>query len=157
MAGDSNPKYHGNFGLNGEYKGIGLSCSFSYKLGGDYYNQTLVDRVENVDIADNVDRRVLKDTWQGVGDVATFKRITSSPSTTYATTRFVERNNELQFASFTCYYDFKYQSWLEKLKLERLKLSFYMSDIFRISTVKTERGLDYPYARTFSFSLSATF
>ena len=46
---------------------------------------------------------------------------------------------------------------LEKLKLERLKLSFYMSDIFRISTVKTERGLDYPYARTFSFSLSATF
>lgn len=157
VAGDSNPKYHGNFGLNGEYKGIGLSCSFSYKLGGDYYNQTLVDRVENVDIADNVDRRVLKDTWQGVGDVATFKRITSSPSTTYATTRFVERNNELQFASFTCYYDFKYQTWLEKLKLERLKLSFYMSDIFRISTVKTERGLDYPYARTFSFSLSATF
>ena len=71
--------------------------------------------------------------------------------------RFVERNNELQFASFTCYYDFKYQTWLEKLKLERLKLSFYMSDIFRISTVKTERGLDYPYARTFSFSLSATF
>ena len=157
VAGDSNPKYHGNFGLSGEYKGIGLTCSFSYKLGGDYYNQTLVDRVENVDIANNVDRRVLSDTWQQAGDVAKFKRITSSPTTTYPTTRFVEKNNELQFASFSCYYDFKYQSWLQKIKLERLKLSFYMNDLFRVSTVKTERGLDYPYARSFSFQLSATF
>ena len=157
VGGDSNPKYHGNFGLSGEYKGIGLTCSFSYKLGGDYYNQTLVDRVENVNIANNVDRRVLSDTWQKAGDVAKFKHIGSTPSTTYATTRFIEKNNELQFASFSCYYDFKYQSWLQKIKLERLKLSFYMNDLFRVSTVKTERGLDYPYARSFSFQLSATF
>lgn len=157
VVGDSNPKYHGNFGLSGEYRGIGLSFTFSYRFGGDYYNQTLVDRVENVDIANNVDRRVLNDTWNNVGDIATYKKITSSPSTTYPTSRFVERNNELQFASFSCYYDFKYQHWLRQLKMERLRLSFYMSDIFRISTVKTERGLDYPYARSFSFSLTATF
>lgn len=157
VAGDSNPKYHGNFGLSGEYKGFGLTCSFSYKLGGDYYNQTLVNRVENVNIANNVDRRVLHDTWQKAGDVASFKHITTSPSTTYATTRFVEKNNELQFASFSCYYDFKYQPWLQRIKLERLKLAFYMNDLCRISTVKTERGLSYPYARNFSFSLSGTF
>lgn len=157
IAGDSNPKYRGNFGLSGEYKGFGMNCSFSYRFGGDYYNQTLVNRVENVDIAHNVDRRVLHDTWQQPGDVATFRKITWRPSTTYPTTRFVERNNELQFASFSCYYDFKYMGWLRKCKLERLKLSFYMNDLFRVSTVKTERGLDYPYARNFSFSLSATF
>ena len=37
IAGDSNPKVHGTFGFNGEYKGIGLSLLFSYQLGGDYY------------------------------------------------------------------------------------------------------------------------
>ncbi len=157
VCGDANPKYRGNFGLSGEYKGVGLSCSFSYRFGGDYYNQTLVNRVENVNIAHNVDRRVLHDTWQKTGDVAKFKNITWRPTTTYPTSRFVEKNNELQFASFSCYYDFKYMDWLKRSKIERLKLSFYMNDIFRVSTVKTERGIDYPYARNFSFSLSATF
>ncbi len=131
--------------------------SYSYRIGGDYYNQTKVNRVENVDIAYNVDKRVLSDTWNEVGQIATYKRITTNKTTTYPTSRFVEKNNELQLASVSCYYDFKYQSWLRKIKLERLKLSFYASDLFRLSTVKAERGLDYPYARTFSFSLSATF
>ncbi len=157
VVGDSNPKYHGNFGFSGEYQGIGMTCSFSYRFGGDYYNQTLVDRVENVNVAYNVDRRVLNDTWQNPGDVAIYKHISSSPSTTYPTSRFVEKNNEIQLASFSCYYDFKYMSWLKRIKMERLKLSFNMSDVFRISTVKTERGLNYPYARSFSFSLAATF
>lgn len=157
VVGDSNSKYHGNFGFSGEYRGFGATCSFSYRWGGDYYNQTLVNRVENVDIAYNVDKRVLSDTWNEVGQIATYKRITTNKTTTYPTSRFVEKNNELQLASVSCYYDFKYQSWLRKIKLERLKLSFYASDLFRLSTVKTERGLDYPYARTFSFSLSATF
>ena len=157
VVGDSNPKYHGNFGFSGEYQGFGATCSFSYRFGGDYYNQTLVDRVENVNVAYNVDRRVLHDTWQNVGDMAIYKHISSTPSTTYPTSRFVEKYNELQLASFSCYYDFKYMSWLKRIKMERLKLSFNMSDVFHISTVKTERGLNYPYARSFSFSLAATF
>ena len=97
------------------------------------------------------------DTWQNVGDMAIYKHISSTPSTTYPTSRFVEKYNELQLASFSCYYDFKYMSWLKRIKMERLKLSFNMSDVFHISTVKTERGLNYPYARSFSFSLAATF
>ncbi len=157
VGGDSNPKYHGNFGCSGEYKGIGLTCSFSYRWGGDFYNQTVVNRVENVNIANNVDRRVLHDTWNNVGDIATYKKINRTANTTRMTSRFVERNNELQLASVSCYYDFKYQNWLKKIKMERLRLSFYMNDLFRISTIKTERGTDYPYARSFSFSLTGTF
>lgn len=157
VVGDTNPAVHGNFGFSGEIEGIGFSASFSYKLGGDYYNQTLVNRVENVDVAYNVDRRVFSDTWQEAGDIATYKKITSTATTTYPTSRFVEENNELQLASFSAYYDFKYQSWLEKLKMERLRVTFYMTDVFRISSVKTERGYDYPYARSFSLSLTATF
>jgi len=157
VAGDSNPKYHGTFGLSGEHRGLGFTCTFGYRFGGDYYNQTLVDRVENVNVARNVDRRVLNDTWNTVGDIATFKKITATPSSTYATTRFIEKNRELTGSSFSCYYDFKNHQWLKKLYTERLKLSFYMNDLFRISSVKTERGLNYPYAHSFSFSLSATF
>ena len=157
IAGDSNPKIHGSFGFNGEYKGIGLSLLFTYQAGGDYYNQTLVDRVENVNIANNVDRRVFSDTWNEAGDIALYKHISSTPTTTYASTRFVQRNNMLDLTTLSAYYDFKYCKWLQKIKLERLKATFYMNDVFHLATVKAERGLNYPYAHTFSFSLSATF
>ncbi len=157
IAGDSNPKVHGTLGFNGEYKGIGLSLLFNYQCGGDYYNQTLVDRVENVNIANNVDRRVFCDTWNTIGDVARYKHISSTPTTTYASTRFVQRNNMLDLTSLSAYYDFKYCPWLQRFKMERLRLTFYMNDVFHLCTVKAERGLSYPYARTFSFSLTATF
>jgi len=157
IAGDSNPKLHGTFGFNGEVKGIGLNILFSYQLGADYYNQTLVDRVENVNIANNVDRRVFSDTWNNVGDVALYKHISSTPSTTYASTRFVQRNNSLNFTSLSAYYDFKHQEWLRRSFMERLRLTFYINDLFHLSTVNTERGLSYPYARSFSFSATATF
>lgn len=157
IAGDSNPKVHGSFGLNGEYKGAGLSMLFNYQLGGDYYNQTLVDRVENVNIAYNVDRRVFNDTWNKPGDLALYKHISSTPTTTYASTRFVQRNNMLDLTSISGYYDFKYCKWIHSIGLERLRATFYMNDVFHLSTVKAERGLNYPYARSFSFSLSATF
>lgn len=50
------PKLSGTFGFNFEYKGFSVNTSFYYKLGGQYYNQTLVDKVENVDIQYNVDK-----------------------------------------------------------------------------------------------------
>ena len=157
IAGDSNPKVHGTFGFNGEYHGIGLSLLFSYQLGGDYYNQTLVDRVENVNIANNVDRRVFSDTWNEAGDVALYKHISSTPSTTYASTRFVQRNDMLDFTTLSAYYDFKYMPWLKRSFLERMRVTFYVNDVFHLSTVKAERGLNYPYARSCSMSLTATF
>ena len=157
IAGDSNPKVHGTFGFNGEYKGIGLSLLFSYQLGGDYYNQTLVDRVENVNIANNVDRRVFSDTWNTPGDVALYKHISATPTTTYASTRFVQRNNMLDLTSLSAYYDFKHCAWLRRIGMERLRVTAYMNDVFHLSTIKAERGLSYPYARTFSLSVTGTF
>ena len=50
VVGDKQPKLSGTFGFNFEYKGFSVNTSFYYKLGGQYYNQTLVDKVENVDI-----------------------------------------------------------------------------------------------------------
>ncbi len=155
VCGESNPKLQGNFGFNAEYKGIALNCSFSYKLGGDYYNQTLVDRVENVDVQYNVDRRVFTGTWKKAGDVTFFKRISDTPTTTRPTDRFVERQNELSLASLNVSYDLRHVHITKYV--ERMKLSFYMTDVFRVSSVKAERGLEYPFARTYSLGLQATF
>lgn len=42
-----------------EYKGFGLSAYGTYEGGCEYYNYTLVQRVEDANIRVNVDRRVL--------------------------------------------------------------------------------------------------
>ena len=157
IAGDSNPKVHGTLGFNGEYRGIGLSILLSYQLGADYYNQTLVDRVENVNIANNVDRRVFSETWNEPGDVSLYKHISSTPTNTYASTRFIQRNNMLDLTTLSGYYDFKFHSWLQRFGIERLRITLYANDLFHLSTIKAERGLSYPYARTFSGSITLTF
>ena len=108
-------------------------------------------------MAHNVDSRIFRDTWQNVGDIALYKHISSNPTTTYASTRFVQRDNTLDFTALSAYYDFKNHAWLKRSKLERLRLTFYLNDVFHLSTIKTERGLNYPYARTYSFSLTTTF
>ena len=155
VCGEANPKFQGNFGFNAEWRGLAVNCSFAYKAGGEYYNQTSVDRVENVDVQWNVDRRVFTGTWKEPGDRTFFKRVESTPTQTYPTSRFVEKSNELSLSSLNVSYDFKRLN--VKRYVERLKIAFYMTDVFRVSTVKAERGLEYPFARTCSFSLQATF
>ena len=45
----------------------------------------------------------------------------------------------------------------KKFGMQALSVQANMNDIFRWSTVKAERGIDYPFARTVSFSIGATF
>ena len=97
----------------------------------------------------HADYKMLGDYWDLENEVWVNEK-------TRATSRFVQKRNELDFASLTAYYDFK-REWIQKIGLERLKLSFYMNDICKFSSIKVERGLDYPFARTMSFALSATF
>lgn len=106
VCGDTQPKYNGNFGVNGEIKGWGFNVSASYRWGGQYYNTTLVNKVENASLQYNVDRRVLTDRWQKAGDIALYKSITDQ-STTYPTSRFVQDYNLFTLASLTLYYDFR--------------------------------------------------
>ena len=153
--GCEDPKFEGNFGTMLNYKGFQLSAYFKYSYGGDIYNQTLVDKVENVDPLKNADRRVLYDRWQKVGDVAKFKAIDNT-TTTYPTSRFIEEQNYITLSSLNLSYEFNPEV-LKFLHVERLKLSLIGNDIFRVSTVKMERGITYPYARTFSLSAQLTF
>lgn len=156
VCGDLLPKINGNIGFNGEIKGIGFSVSANYRLGGQIYNETLVNKIENVALQYNVDRRVFTDRWKQAGDVALYKAI-SDQSKTYPTSRFVEDYNTFTLASLSLSYDFRDWDFVKKSFLERLKVSAYTNDLFIISSVKTERGTTYPFARTFSFSVQATF
>lgn len=155
VCGDTRPKCTGNFGLNMDYKGFSLSLSFYYRLGGQIYNQTLVDRVENAYIGLNVDRRIYDSVWKKPGDKVHFSY--TPYKKTKPSSRFVQDLNEVRLSTLNIGYDFKYSSVLKYLSVERLKVNFYMNDVFRASTVRIERGLTYPFARTCSFSLQATF
>ena len=139
-----------------EWHGIGLSAGFTWQLGGQMYNETLLSKVENADIRYNVDRRVFSGRWSQPGQIARFKSITDD-SYTQPTSRFVEDYNTLTFSSLNLYYDFRECKFVKNSFLERMKASFYMNDIATISSVKTERGTSYPFARTFSFELQLTF
>lgn len=155
-GGDTRPKVSGNFGINAEWHGIGLNAGFTWRLGGQIYNTTLLNKVENADVHKNVDRRVFTDRWNTPGQVARCKAI-SDDSSTQPTSRFVEDYNLLTFSSLNVYYDFRECGFVKNSFLQRMKATFYMNDIATISSVKTERGTSYPFARTFSFSLQVTF
>ena len=157
VCGDELPKYTGTFGFNLDWKGFSVNTSFYYRLGGQMYNQTLVDKVENCDMNYNVDHRVYTGRWTTPGQKAEFKKMTDPNYFTRPTSRFVQDLSELQMTSLNIGYDFRNCKFMQKGIIERLKLSFYMNDVFRLSTVKTERGTDYPFARSFSFQLQATF
>lgn len=166
VVGNSSPSYRGNFGFSGEFNGIGLSVTARYLGGGQLYNQTLVNKVENVDMNYNVDRRVLTGRWLYQGQQTNFKglRIFDYDSGNYIsvdektrpTSRFVQDRNELDIAAVNLYYDFN-QNLLDNFGLQRLRVSFNMNELYKFSTIRIERGTQYPFARTMSFSLMATF
>ena len=158
VCGNTQPDFNGAFGVNISYKQWSLFASFLYEWGGQQYNQTLVDRVENAKIAQgNVDLRVLTDRWQKPGDVAQFKNIKDASLTTLPTSRFVQDNSFLRLNALTLTYDFN-REWLKRnLGLRMLRLEASTSDLINWNSVRQERGLSYPKSYKFNFSVKAQF
>lgn len=164
-AGSSLSKYRGNLGISGEYKGFGMGVVARFITGGQIYNSTLVNKVENINTAYNVDKRVLDGRWKEPGDDADFIRLAPVrlPDGTYeynpktkATTRFVQDRDELDISSINLYYKFD-KSLIKRAGFSKLKLSVNMNDVYKFSSLTIERGTTYPFARTVSFSINATF
>lgn len=156
VVGDENPDASGNVGLNVGWKGVFLNANFSYQWGAQTYNSTLLNKVENANIlGGNVDKRVLTQRWNKAGDLAPYYDIEDN-SQTNPTSRFVQDYNYFNFSSLCVGYDFR-QELIRKIRLSALGIRFNMNDICRWSTVKEERGLGYPYSRSFSFSLNVSF
>ena len=137
ICGDSEPKVFGNVGTNLYWKGWNLNMVFKYDLGADYYNSTLAERVEGANPRYNADRRVLNNRWKEPGQHALYKNI-KEYTTTYISSRFVQKENTLQLTSLSLSYDLN-REWIRKFGLNTMRLSFYMNDVFRASTVKNER------------------
>lgn len=157
-VGDSRPKIEGVFGNTLYYKGFSCSIHLRYSFGGDVFNQALYEKVENINteaLKKNQDKRALTDRWQNIGNVAKFKRISLTDYTPISS-RFVMKNNYLSIESVRVGYEFD-GDLIKRTGLSRLAVDAYMNDIARFSSIKSERGIDYPFARTMSFSVSASF
>jgi len=152
---DPTPKVTGSFGTSIAYKRWLLNANFFTTLGGKDYNQTLVDRVENADPRYNVDRRVLTDRWKKPGDRAFFKNI-ADLGTSQLSDRFIQKDDELTLQSVYLSYDFDPRVY-SRLRMRNLRLALTMNDVFHWSTMKIERGIDYPFARSFTFSVQTSF
>ena len=158
-VGDTNPKAQGNFGTTLRWKGFSLGLNFQYRLGGQTTLNTLLKKVENISntaIKYNQDRRALHDRWQQPGDNAKFKRIDDT-STTNMSTRFIADENTLQCTSLSIGYENTTASWLRMVGLSSFYCRLYTNNLFRLSTVKEERGLDYPFSRSMSASIGLRF
>ncbi len=129
------------------------------------YNSTLVSKVENADLNGNVDRRIFTGRWRKAGDISPYKALgkvyvasqdeMASP-TTYPTTRFVQKNNELTISSVQLSYDFFRHGFVKKIGMERIVLRCTVNELHKYSSIRVERGTDYPFARKFNFELAIT-
>ena len=156
-CGLDQPKYRGNINSMFRWKNLSLSASFGFRLGGQQYNRTLIDRVENANKHFNVDDRVYLDRWKQPGDHTFFKGINETTKTEM-TSRFVQDESTFTCQNVNLSYDFRNNEWLQQhLGMQNLSLRFNCSELFRLSTIKQERGLSYPFARQFSFGVSTTF
>jgi len=152
---DPSPKVTGSFGTSIGYKRFLMNATFFTLLGGKDYNQTLIDRVENADPRYNVDSRVLADRWKKPGDHAFFKDI-ANLNTSELSDRFVQKDNELTLQSVYLSYDLVPRVYT-RLGMRTCRLALTMNDVFHWSTMKIERGIEYPYARSFTFSVQTSF
>lgn len=153
--GVNEPLMRGFMGVNFVYKNWNLNLNMGYSFGGEQYNYTLAERIESSDYTSNADRRALYNRWGQPGDIADYKAFGLN-SKVNPSSRFIEKENYLNLSSARITYNFP-SKLLKGVDLSMLKLSLSTSELFYISTIRQERGLSYPYARRFYFSVQLNF
>ena len=158
ICGNTRPDLEGVIGSSLNWKGFSVSLNFRYQLGADVFNEALYSKVENISRSDlnrNQDKRALYERWQKAGDMVRFKDIANA-ATTPMSSRFVQEENVFTLESVYLGYEF-YDGWIKKLNLSSLKFQISMRDVFRASTIRSERGIAYPFARSIEAGLSFNF
>ena len=158
VVGCSRPDVEGIVGTSFYYKGFSASLNFRYRIGGQVMASALYDKVENISsdmVFRNQDKRALYDRWQNPGDKAKFKAIQDQTSTPMSS-RFIVTENTFSGESISLGYETT-GDWLRYIGADGLTVRAYMNEIFRISSFKEERGIEYPFARSVTFSLSLRF
>lgn len=142
-------------------KGFTMSAYIRYSFGSSRFNNALYDKVENIsynDLSFNQDKRALELRWKQPGDIAQFKGISLTDYTPISS-RFVQKERIITGESISVGYELTpaTASWLKPVHLQNLRFSAFMNNIFRLSNIVSERGIDYPFANTVSFSINASF
>lgn len=159
ICGDSTPDVEGSFGTSFYWKGFSVNAIFSYRYGGQAFLSTLFNKVENisdVQVKYNQDKRALYDRWQKPGDIAKFKRIDDT-STTNMSSRFIADDNTLELSTVSVGYETTAGKWLQSIGASSFNVRIYGNSLFRLSTIKEERGIDYPFSRSISASVGIRF
>lgn len=158
-VGDTNPIISGTLSSSINWKDLTVMLGFTYKYGGVVYNQTLVDKIENQNVAYNLDNRAGQGRWEKPGDVTPYVGFSPTGANTPASTRFIMDDNEIKFATLNVGYRFTSENFkfLRRAMVDVVALNFTTNDLARISPIRMERGLDYPFARSYTLSLSIMF
>ena len=159
LYGDTNPDFSGTLSTSFLYKGFSVGATFSFRSGAEVYLSTLMNKVENISntsLKYNQDLRALTDRWKKPGDIAKYKRIDDT-SATNQSSRFVATEHTLDCASINFGYRTTTMPFLRTIGASSFDIRFYMNDLFHLSNIKEERGLSYPFQRSFSLSLGLSF
>ncbi len=136
-AGETTPKLKGTFGFQFSWKQWHLNTHFYYSTGGKTYNSTLANAWYG-NPAYNMDRRI------------------SDQNLRQARDRFVEKRNEIGLGSIRAGYEFT-SATAAKLHMQQLGIHLTGNQLFHHCSADYQRGLLYPFARTVTLSLRATF
>lgn len=157
-CGNTRPDIEGIVGTQLTWRGLSLNLNFRYQLGADVFNTALYNKVENIGSSQRVknqDRRALYERWHKAGDIARYKDIASSVSTPMSS-RFVQREDIFALESVHVSWEFN-EGWIERMGLSNARIYFSMRDVFRLSSIRAERGISYPFARGLETGISFNF
>lgn len=162
---NSRPKAEGILSTSFTYKDFTFSANTRYRIGGYLFNSALFEKVEVniqnyneneiVPLTPNLDKRALHDRWQKPGDVTEFTSISTFKNIPMSS-RFIQRDSHFIGESFSVSWRSS-ANWIRRLHLQSLGINFILNDIFRVETVQSERGLEYPFSRTAAFSVNVSF
>lgn len=160
-VGNGRPQVEGIMSTSLNIKGFLFGVNLRYSVGAYIFNSALYSKVENISrdqLPYNQDKRALELRWKQPGDEAQFKGISIGIPTPMSS-RFIQKENYLSGESINAGYEFgaAQYPWVRRLKLQTIRMNAYMNDIFRLSNIKSERGIDYPFSNAVSFSLNIFF
>ncbi|MGN0003836.1 MAG: SusC/RagA family TonB-linked outer membrane protein [Sphingobacterium composti] len=155
VVGDQLPKISGNVFTTVRYNNFSMAAYFGVRNGGYVYNVTRSTKVEGVNPMYNADERVFFDRWKTPGDIADYRDIKDQTAPRH-TTRFVEKDNTLSLDRLNFAYDFD-SNLAKKIGANKIAFGMSMNDVFRLSTVRMERGTSYLYSRGVDFNINILF
>lgn len=155
VLGNLEPKVFGSLNHTFGFRNWNLLVMCDYRIGGQVYNQTLMERVESNNPLMNADVRAFEKRWKKAGDLAPFKDIRDR-RLTQPTSRFVQSESYLNLSTLVVTYDLP-GMLISRRNIKRMRISCMLSDFLRISTIDRERGLKYPFSKTITLGAMVGF